>query len=813
MLKNYIKVALRNMFSQKLYSFITIFGLAFGMACFLMIFSYIRFENSYDDFHKNAQNIYRLDKELNYHGSIYYRSLIGASTAPLLQEEFPSINNVVRFANTFFCLVSVDDNAFREKRFLFADSSVFSMFTFPLKTGNPKTALINPFTVVITPQIKEKYFGDKDPIGQTIYLQIKSHPGKFGFTVTGITEDIPSNSTIKFDFLASFSSFSKILGDKAITNSWDGPVWTYVQLKDNYSPKNIENQFPLFAEKFVPKGDFNAINFRIVPLKDTYYDKGDGMPLGDWGIKPISYLLFFVSFLVLFIACINFTNLLSARSVTRAKEIGVRKVQGANRFQIIYQFIGESIIVSLTSFLFAIVLVELLLPFFKSLLSDAYPSFGIIAKREVNFNIFSPHLMLYMLVISIIIGIISGIYPAIILSRYNAAYVLKGELRAGKSSAWLRKILVITQFAVALIFIISSLHILLQIYYWKNVNLGFDKDNVITIPVYDNSVKEKYDLFKNKLLENSSILNVTSTNLIPGGEDSNILFLRSAKTKDLTVITYFVDEDFIKTLGLKIEGGRDFSKSLSGDSKSAIIMNQAAMKACGWNEVRGQELELYTKENDKATVIYTGNLIGEVDNFRYRFFKPTDDPLILKINPKVMSYILVRVNRANTSKAIGDIRSTWKDMRFDQSFEYSYLTDELEYSYSMFEAMDSFIRFAAIITIIIASLGLFALASFVIDRKTKEIGIRKIMGASIKDIVYSFTKSFVVLVLIANVIALPISYKITSLLLQELPFHINLNIWLFISASFFLIMLSIIVVGIKSLKAATTNPVNSLRYE
>jgi putative ABC transport system permease protein len=813
MLRNYLKIAIRNLLHQKLYSFITIFGLAFGMACFLMISSYIRFENSYDNFQKNGKDTYRLDKAIHSNGNTFYRSLTGASTAPLLQDQFPSIKNTVRFCNLLFCLVNENEIAFREKRFFFTDSSIFSTFTFPLRSGDPKTALSNPFTVVITPETARKYFGNQDPLGKTIYFQTKSRPGKFAFIVTGVTEEIPSNSTIKFDFLASFSSLGKILGNNFMTNSWDGPVWTYVQLQRGIDPQKVEDLFPSFASKFIPKGEFNATDFRLVLLKDTYYNKGDGIPLGDWGIKFISYLLLFVSFLILLIASINYTSLLSARAITRVKEIGVRKVQGATRLQLFIQFLGESILVSIVSFIFSIAIVELLLPSFQALLREAFPTFGILAEREANFQIFYPSLLAIMLGVALLVGILSGIYPSFILSRYNTSNVLKGEFRTGKSSAIIRKVFVVSQFTFATVFIIVSLHILLQLHTWNNANLGFDKNDLITIPVYDNSLKDKYELFKNRLMQNSDILGVTSSNLIPGGEDSNILSLRSGKVNDLTVVTYFVNQDFVKTLGLKIIGGRDFDKANAADQNSAILMNKAAMNACGWDNVNGQAIDLYLKQDDKVKVLYTGNLVGEIDNFRYRFFKPTDDPLIIKINPNVMQYILIKADRSNFSNALNEIKSVWKELNIPQSFSYSYLTDDLTESYSMYNALYTFIRFASLIAILIAVLGLFALASFIIDRKTKEIGIRKVMGATTNNIIYRLTKSFILLVIIAIIIGLPVSYKLTDYLLQNLPMHIEINLWLFVAGAIFVIILSSAVVGIKSLAAANNNPAQSLRYE
>ena len=813
MLKNYVKIALRNILKNKLYSFIAVFGLAFGMACFLIIFSYIRFEKSYDDFHTNKKNIYRVDKQIKSGGRTFYRSLIGASTAPLLKEEFSPIKNTVRFTNLFNCFVNTEKSTYREKRFLFADSSVLSVFSFPLKAGNPQTALANPFTVIITPQTAEKYFGNKNPIGQEIFLQTKEHPEKFSFIVTGITNIIPVNSTIKFDFLASFSSLRTIMGNQFMDNNWEGPVWTYVQLQDNYNSQRLEPLFSSFAKNYIPREEYNAVDFRLVSLEDTYYERGDGLQIGDWGIKPFSYLLLFMTVLVLIIACINYMNLLSAHSITRAKEIGVRKVQGANRVQLVTQFIGESVIISIISFVVALVLVELLLPSFKLLLSNTWSSFGFVAKRQVDYDIFYPDVLFYMVIITIVIGIMSGLYPAIVLSRYNTSHILKGELSSGRSSNFVRKVFVVTQFTISIVFIISSLHVLWQIHKWKNTNLGFNDKGLICLPVYDNSVRNKYEMFKSSLLESADINGVTSSNLIPGGLDANKLYLKSDDTKDINAVIYFVDKDFIKTIGLNIEKGRDFSETNLSDSKYSLIANQAAVKACGWNNISEQQVQLYTKENDVENIRYTCNVIGEIKNFNYRFFKSADDPLVLIIEPRTINHILIRVNEFNVQGSLEYIKSTWNTMGFRQSFEYTYLSDELKASYSIYEAMDSFIRFAAMITIIIAVLGLFALSSFIIDRKTKEIGIRKVMGASVSNIIYNLSNSFILLVVIAIAIAVPIAYKIVPMFLQQLPNHININIWFMMIAALCVIVFSLIVVGVKALKAAAVNPVQSLKYE
>lgn len=812
MIKNYLKMAIKNLLKHKLFSFITTLGLAIGMACFFLISGYIQYEKSYDDFHLNGSNIYRVDKIMEVNGRQYLRAFTGAPLASLLLQDFPIIKNTARFLNLFSYSVDIDGNIYKGKRFFFGDNSVLEMFTFPLKIGDPKKALKEPFTVIITSEIAERYFNKKNPIGQIISFQSNDIPKEHLFKITGVVENIPSNSSVKFDFLASFSSLSA-MGINSINQNWDGPVWTYIQLQNGYNPEDLKTLFPKFIKKYIPGDTYQPKSFELIPLKNSYYTRSEGVWGGDWGIKPISYLLLLFSALVLMIACVNFANLLSARSITRAKEIGIRKVHGANRFQLINQFLFESCFISLISYIFAIILAELLLPSFQTLLSNAYPTFNIFPVRKIDFSIIKPIFLLSMFLVAILVGMLSGLYPAIILSKYNVAYVIKGEMRKGKSSALFRKILVITQFAIAIILINCSISILRQIGYWNNYNPGYEKKDIVCIPINSQSIRSNYEQFKNRLLKKTNIFSVTGSSVLPGGEGSNILTLRAEGKKDINVVTYYIDYDFIKTLGLKISGGRDFSNEFADDSQSNFLINRNGMNINDWKDVTGQEIKLYLTKGTNSDLLYKGNLIGIVNNFDYRALSQSNEPLILKIDHQKINYILIRIKGTNFKEALNDIKITWGELNNNKSFDFTILSDIVNSNYALFHSMDSAIRFTALIAILIACLGLMALASFIIERKTKEIGIRKVLGASGINIIAELTKSFIFLVIIANIIAFPLSYIVVGNILQGLPHHLEISVWLLLSTIIMTITISGTIIIINSLKFSKKNPIDSLRIE
>lgn len=808
MLKNYIYTAIRNLLRKKTYSIITIAGLTVGMTCFFLISAYMRFEESYDNFHKNGESIYRVDKIVRSEDSRYERAFTGPYLGPKLEEDFPAVKKAVRISTSFRKMLGISGKVFKENRFLLADKNFFEVFSFRLLKGDRALVLAEPNSVVITPSAARKYFGSEDPMGKIILDNNKTP-----LIVKGIVEEAPPNSTIKFNFIAPFSLLKSASNASVDKVEWDSPVWTYIQLNDKSSPAELEKQFPGFIRTNVVPGGMNPVGFKLVHLKDAYYTRADGAPMGDWGLKPVTYILYVISLMVLLIACINFINLLSARSITRAREIGVRKVLGASRLQLLLQFVGESVIISFFALLLAIPLSEILLPFFISLISSAFPTLGVLPGRNISFGILSPRFTCFMAMVALAVGILSGLYPAFVLSAMKAVNVIKGKSGSAKSHALLRRIFVVFQFAMALIFINCTVFLLRQIDSWKNKDLGFNKNNVAAIALYSSDAVNKYESLKAELKREPGVESVTSSDLLPGCFDARRVMLSAGGKKALSSLAYTVDYGFIKTMGLKLTGGRDFNEDRNDKEQNSFIINESAAKLLGFQNASNQTVEFYFGNDSKAESKISGHLIGIAGNFRYRMLASLKDPLIIRLNGQASSYILIKLNGINPTQTLGHIRSIWNSMNIGQPFEYSFLSDEIDAGYSTFDSTASLIRIASLFEILIAIMGLFALASFVIERKTKEIGVRKVLGASVRNVVFQLSKSFMLLVIIASAIASPVSHMIITNLTRNIEGHLEVSMLTFILSSGAVIAFCILVVCLKAYKAAAVNPVESLRCE
>lgn len=812
MLTNNLKAAFRNIWRNKLFSFISIGGLAIGMSCFLLILFYVRFEWSYDDFHVNGDHIYRVIRENVSDGQSETKALVGSPIAPRLKQEFPAIAGVVRFTNTYECMICASDHCFREPGFFFADSSVFDVFTFPLRRGDPKTALREPLSVVMTPQTAHKYFGDSDPLNQTLTYQI-GRKAKVTFKVTGILAEIPGNSHIKFDFLASYSSLYSILGKEFVDERWDDtPTWVYVQLRPGYSADALQQQFPAFIKKYADKEHYSSMKYSLQPLREIYYGSlGMGAPIGDFGIRPISMILLAVGGMILLIGCINFMNLSTVRSITRAREIGVRKVLGANRFRLMKQFLSESLLHSFLALMAAMALVELIRPAFQTFVANAFPTFGLLPERNINLPLLSN--LVAVVVVAIVVGGISGIYPAFVLSRMNAAHVIKGEIRSGRASTWLRQFLVVSQFAAAATLIVCSLVVARQIGHMKSKDMGFDREFLLTIRIDDRALVDRYELFKGQLLRNPNVFSMTAVSQVPGVTSPNMALLRSKGIEDAEMIIIYVDPDYVKTLGLSLASGRDFSSTNRDDAEHAFLMNETAMKKLGWQDAGGQDIELYWKTRGLPAMQYQGNLIGVLKDFDFREFNMQPQPLILKIDPRRVGYLLVRVNHENVAATIDFIKKTWQGFHFNQNFEFSFLSDEMNKVYGIYDTVAALAAYATVIVMCIAGVGLFALAYFIVQRKTKEIGIRKTFGASTPQIVTMLSMSFLKWIVLANLIAGPCAYYLMREFLQSFRYRIGLPWDVFAVTAFATLAFALLTVVSQALRAAMADPVDALRYE
>lgn len=800
MFKNYLKVTLRNIGRNKLYSLINIAGLSIGIASFLLIVFYIQHEKSHDNFHKKGKNIYQLVR-INRLGDREERRVnTGAPPAPLMLENIAGIEEAVRFTCFRDDLVGSGENRYIERRFYFADPSVFDMFTFPLDSGDPASALQEPFTLVLTPQTARKYFGDEDPINKilTYYFGGKA----YDFRVTGVLEEIPLHSHLEFDFLASYGSVGPIFGEWFITKHWDSPTWTYLLLNEGVSPHTINERMPDFAEKHVDKWIFDSVNFGLLALRDVYFHS-PGPPIGKHGNTQYLFIFTVIAVFILLIACVNFMNLATARSGSRAKEIGLRKVVGAQRVQLIRQFIGESMVYSFLALALAVLLVEASLPYFSSLIGQ---------QLAINYLNNYPYLLIILLT-AVLVGVVAGSYPAFFLSAFRPTSVLKGELRSGGAAVWIRKALVVGQFTISIALIAGSIFILQQIDYIKNRDLGFNKERVITVPLRDRSVREKYELLRNKWLQRTDIISVTASSQEPGVTSQNGIQVKARGVEDLDMGIIYADHEYVRTLEIGMAAGRDFSRDISTDAQEAILMNQAALETFGWEDGAGEEMELYFKQEGKIVPMYRGRVAGVVRNFHFRDLTTPMQPILIKIDPRRYYYALIRISGSDITGSVQHLRKSWQELGFDFPFEFTFLEDDMNAVYRSVETFGTITRYGTFWAVFIACLGLFGLASFTVEKRTKEIGIRKVLGASIPKIMALINKDFLKLVGLANLIAWPIAYYGMSRFLQYFAYRMSIQVWAFLLAGGFALLISFMTVTFQAVKAALSNPAEVLRYE
>lgn len=800
MFKNYLKVALRDIGRHKLYSLINIVGLSIGIASFLLIVFYIQYENSYDSFHKNEKNIYQVVR-INKLGDREERRVnIGAPPAPLMLENLSGIEAAVRFTCFQNDLVGAGENRFIERRFFFADDSVFDVFTFPLAVGDSSSALKEPFSVVLTQETAQKYFGDKDPIDRA--LTYYSGGKVYDFRVTGVLEKIPLNSHLEFDFLASYSSVLPIFGEWFMTKHWDSPTWTYLLLKEGINPETIGSLMPDFSEKHVDKWGFDSVNFELLALRNVYF-RSPGPYVGRRGNAQYLFIFTVIAVFILLIACVNFMNLATARSGSRAKEIGMRKVVGAQRGQLVRQFIGESMVYSFLALVLAIILVEAFLPYFSRLIGQ---------KLSINYLNNIPYLLMVLLT-AVIVGAIAGSYPAFFLSAFKPTSVLKGELRSGGAAVWIRKSLVVGQFVISIALIASSVFIFQQISYIKNRDLGFNKEQLITVPLRDRSVREKYELLKNKWLQNTNIVSVTASSMEPGVTSQNGINLKARGIEDQEIGIIYVDPDYVRTLEIEMASGRDFSKQITTDANEAILLNQTAEEMLGWENGVGEEMELYFKQEGKIVPMYQGRVIGVVENFNFRDLTTPMQPILIKIDPRRFHFALVRLGGSDIAGSIQYLKRSWQEFGFEFPFEFTFLEDDMNGVYRNVETFGAITRYGTFWAIFIACLGLFGLASFTVEKRTKEIGIRKVLGSSIPGIMALINKDFLKLVGLSNLIAWPIAYYGMTRFLQYFAYRMSIQVWAFLLAGGFALLVSFMTVTFQAVKAAISNPAEVLRYE
>ena len=799
MIKNYLKIAWRNIWKNKVFSAINIIGLSVGMAACIVIMLFVSYEKSFDNFH--TKNIYKLDEVQKFPGMVSSQK-VGLSMFPMgptLQADYPEVKNFTRIRwQEKFQLTFGEKRVFIPEAF-FVDTTFLNIFDFKLIKGDRNTALLKQHSVVLTEETAQKIFGNADPIGKTI-----THYGgdTTSYSVTGIAANPPKNSHLQFDALFSFNTTFK----PWMINNWGGN-WldTYLVLAPNTDVRAFEAKMPAYLKKHMKGDGWKYYELFYLPLKDIHANSATiGLDYLNYQKfdKNLTNLFLAIALIVLVIACINFINLSTARSAERAKEVGIRKSIGAYRFQLAIQFLGETVMLALIALVFAFALVEIALPFINNL-----------SHRDLSLPIFSnPGITLLIIGCTAIVGLISGIYPAAYLSSFNPVTVLKGSIQTGKNKGMLRNILVVGQFTSAIFLMIATVLVVKQLYFMQHQDPGFSKDQVVTVPL--NMVSPaKYDLLKQQLLTSNLVKGVTAAqdNLGSHLDQSGIEFRPSdAPKRQLTATRLITDADYLKLYKIKLLMGKNFSGEKPQEGREYII-----------NEALAKELLKDQPKKPLSSLIgqtfgydSLGTIKGIAKNFNFNSLHYKIETLfMLSYKGDGFSTMSIKINGGETSKAVDFIKNTWKSTVPDIPFEYQFLDDHFNEVYQVDDQVSKIVGILAGLIIIISCLGLFGLASYSAEKRIKEIGVRKVLGASVQNITLLLSKNFLKLVVIANVIAWPIAWFVMYNWLQDFAYRISIQWWIFVVAGIISILIAFFTVSFQSIKAAVTNPVKSLRSE
>jgi len=794
MIRNYLKTAFRNLWKHKVFSFINLTGLAVGMTSCFLIYLYVSFELSYDSFHSKANRIYRVVTDLKTPTEVIHTSGPAWAVAPNAKSEFPEVEAFVRIAGGNSVLMRKGDIKYQEENAIWADSAFFKMFDFKLLKGDPKTALQEPFSVVFTESAAKKYFGNKDPIGQTLLITGDAFPAK----VTGIMKDMPENSWIKGSVVLSMSTITKKF-NQGLDNQWGNyGAQAFLLLKPGTNPKALEKKFPAFLEKRNGTEMKQMQMFPTIflePLRDVYLlSTRDGSKTGN--INNV-YIFSSVAVFILLIACINFINLTTARSTERAKEVGIRKVVGAGKTQLARQFIGESIMLCLIAFLLTVGLSALLLPLFNQL-SGKIISQGIFEHARYIFLLFFA---------AIIIGFIAGIYPALVLSSFKSVTVLKGRFATGTKGIILRKGLVVTQFTISIALIIATIIVYSQMRFMRSQDLGFSKDQMIVIDSQGDPAK---DAFRQAVAGISHVKSTATSSSVPGGGNPGAYSEIENIKGDLQIANldlYFVDFDYINQFKIKILAGRGFSRDFQTDTTQSMILNEAAVKMFGYTSSQqavGKRFKQWGRE---------GRIIGVMKDFHFRSLQEPIKPLSMRIEPRGSNLVSANLSAADLPATIAAIENKWKALIPNRPFSYFFMDEFFDKQYRSEEKFGKLFLNFSVLAIFISCLGLLGLASYSTMQRTKEIGIRKVMGASVSSIVNLLSKDFLILVIVSFFIAAPVAWYFMYKWLQDFAYRITIGWWVFLFAGITALMIALLTVSFQAIKAAVTNPVNSLRSE
>lgn len=793
MFKNYLKIAWRNLWRSKVFSAINILGLTIGLTACFFIFLYVRFELSYDQFHSHKDNIYQVTCDIKTPSETLYSGSNPWTFAPNMQRDFPEIAATTRLSGGTW-LVKYKDAAFQEENTLFADSTLFDVFDFKLLTGNKHTALAAPYTVVISQKTAKKYFGKEDPVGKVLLFGQDQRPTM----VTGVMEDAPENSQIKPDMFVSMTTL--ISGFKTIETQWGnfGAV-TYLLLKPGVKPASLESKFADFIERHNGPQRRKAqmlYTLKLSPFSTSYLHNGKYANFEAGDMSNV-YIFSIIAIFILVIAGINFVNLTTARSVERAKEIGIRKVVGASRTELVRQFIGECVIMCLLAFACSVLL-------FSGLL----PTFNLLAGKTISSGFlpgWSPLLLL--LGTAVGIGLLAGSYPAFVLSAFKPIVVLKGRFANTKGGVTLRKGLVVAQFTISIVLIIGTLVVYKQMYFMKHKNLGFSKDQML---VMNTEADPATQALHDALQSLPQVKSVSISSTVPGSPNAGAYSEIQNKQGEMQVANldlYFVDYDYISQYKMKVVAGRAFSKEFAMDTTEAMVINETAARQFGYNkpeEAIGRKFNQWGRQ---------GTIIGVVQDFHFRSLQKNIAPLTMRMEPREAQLLSVNLVPGNITASVSAIESKWKEILPNRPFNYFFMDEFFDRQYRSEERFGTLFFYFAILAIVISCLGLLGLASYSAMQRTREIGIRKVMGASVSNIIGLLSRDFLKQVIIAFVIAVPIAWFCMHRWVDTFAYRSSISWWIFAISGALALFIAMLTISLQALKAALADPVESMRTE
>ncbi len=807
MIKNLFKVTIRNIWKRKLFSFINIFGLTIGISCFFLIIVNVRDEFSYDNFHQDKDRIYRVALERIYPDNVVFYAIVPSSLGEAMKNDFPEVEDMTRirlFGQSV--VIQYEDLTYEEEKILFVEPNFFDMFSIPLIQGDPETVFSTQNAILLTRDTAIKYFGNEDPIGKILITP------QGELLVSGVVENVPKNSHMEFDFLVPI----EITGILNQPNYVSFSVYTYVKLNKNTSPGEIEAKMPALVEQYaagqiqaqtgISFQDYtaagNGYNYFMQPIQDIHLHSNLTTEIKPNGNITYVYVQIAIAFFLIIIACINFMNLATAQSTTRAREVGIRKIVGSTRGSLIRQFLFESLVMSLISLVLAVVLIQLILPTFNHLI-----------RKQLNLqDLLDPFNIFLFLFIGVIVGIFAGSYPSFVLSAFQPVSVLKGKYSTSRMGTRFRNVLVVFQFALSIILISMTILVFTQMSFIQNKDLGFNKDNVVIVESAF-SLQDRGEAFKQELLTIPGVTFVSGSNtLVQGGFYAGDFFRSDRDSEVKTTRGMVIDQDFVDTMGLEIVDGRGFSIEFNDERN--IVVNESTIKEFGWTDPVGMKIRRMGDQNDPGTGEYT--IIGVVKDFHYEslhkdidsfmlFSFPNEQPIYVNLN--------IKIRPENVAGTLAGIEEKWSQFVPGQPFSYFFLDEKLNELYNNEKASGQIFNIFSVLTIFIACVGLFGLSAYMATQRTKEIGIRKVLGSTGSKIVLLLSKDFSKLVLFAFIPAVPISYFVMDRWLKSFSYRTQISFWIFLLAGVAAFFIAQVTISFQALKAANAHPADAIRTE